>query len=576
MHSLVYRAKSIAHPRPKNGLEAVDFGSSTMKLAPTFVAPSIVLLAVTSFFSQARAESLSDVVAYAYETNPGLQSQRAALRALDESYVQARSGFGLSASASAGQTAYQFHLSGPTGGTVSANTNSESLSVVQPVWTGGRVNARLSQAEAQIRAAREQVRNYELDLLQRVVSAYLAVRRDLQLLSINRDTVAVLEKQLSDTEAKAAVREVTMTDLAQSKARLAQARTSLASAEQALGTSRAQFLAVVGQNPTDLEPPPTLDDLPITPEAAFEAAEGNNPQLLSAQYSEQGSRAAIAAAKAQRMPSVSARADVQQGPYQPYFATPYSTTVSGSVTVTVPIASGGQISSGIRQATEENNRDRLTIDNVRLETIQNVSIAWEQLAALRKQLTTLDDEVKADEFAFYGVRQEEKFALRSTIEILNAELELTTAQQNLVRARASEYAGRVQLLAVMGVLTPQLLAPHVVLYDPAKNFNRVKNKGAIVPLEAPVRVLDALAAIPIPGPHPAAIPNARPDNTGGGEHMPPQPDPEAPFASILADLSEAPPAPKVGDDAAPASLKVPSTLPSAPVTSPIATGGSGG
>ena len=37
-----------------------------------------------------RAETLSEVVAYAYQVNPGVQAQRAALRALDESYVAAR------------------------------------------------------------------------------------------------------------------------------------------------------------------------------------------------------------------------------------------------------------------------------------------------------------------------------------------------------------------------------------------------------------------------------------------------------------------------------------------------------
>ncbi|HEX5776021.1 MAG TPA: type I secretion protein TolC, partial [Caulobacteraceae bacterium] len=40
----------------------------------------------------ARGETLADAIALAYQTNPTLQEQRASQRALDENYVQARTG----------------------------------------------------------------------------------------------------------------------------------------------------------------------------------------------------------------------------------------------------------------------------------------------------------------------------------------------------------------------------------------------------------------------------------------------------------------------------------------------------
>src|SRR4051794_8260496 len=60
----------------------------------------------------ARAESLADAIAEAYRSNPNIQGQRAALRALDESYVQARSQMGLSASAQAGDSYEELHRGG--------------------------------------------------------------------------------------------------------------------------------------------------------------------------------------------------------------------------------------------------------------------------------------------------------------------------------------------------------------------------------------------------------------------------------------------------------------------------------
>lgn len=473
-------------------------------LRPLMIALTVAAAAAPA--AAARAESLAEVLAYAYETNPGIQAQRAALRALDESYVQARAGYGLNASVNAGTMSYEVRRNGAK---ADAETENVGLSVTQPLYTGGRVHARLKASEAQIRAGREQLRRAELDLIQRVVAAYVSVRRDEQLLFLARDTVKVLERYYEDTQARAKVRTVTMTDVQQSRARLAQARTQLIAIEEQLAASRAQFLAAVGRNPGSLEPPPPLDQLPATIDAALNAAEANNPQLLAAAYTEQASRARVALAKAAGMPSVSARFEMRRDPLQPYQPGPYDESRSASVVVSQPLFTSGQIQSGVRQAVQENNRDRLTMEDTRLQVVQNVAQSWERLVSLRRQMVTLEEEVSANELAFYGVREEERFALRGNIDVLNAAAELSNAQQNLARARAAEYVARVQLLNVTGVLTPELLAPAVERYDAAKNFREVKNRGA-TPLEWPVRALDSLAAPPIGERKPASIPLVRP------------------------------------------------------------------
>jgi TolC family type I secretion outer membrane protein len=501
-------------------------------------ASAIMAFSVAALVAQPTcAETIADAIAYAYDVNPGLQAQRAAMRALDESYVQARSAYGPNVSASVGTTDYHERFIGTSpNGRISASTDSEALSLVQPLYTGGRVRSRVKTAEAQIKAGRETLRRYELDLLQRVVTAYVNVLRDQQLLQINQDTVLVLTKELAGTQAKFNVREVTMTDLAQSKARLSQALSQLANARAQLGISRAQYLGVVGQNPGSLAPPPALEDLPRTPDEAFTAAEANNPQLQSARYTEESTRAALAEAKAARLPSVSARVDLQRSPYVPYSATTFSNVTSAAITLSQPLFSSGQISSGIRRATEENNRDRLTIDDVRLQVLQQVSSTWEQLVALRQQLTTVQDEMKSDQVAFAGVRQEERFALRSTIEVLNAELELSNAQQNLARTRAAEYVSRVQLLAVTGALNVQMLAANVSTYDPAKNFRKIRNIGA-TPLELPVRALDAIASPRLKPEPPASLPSVRPT----GSVLAPTPaDANAPIVSIYSTIEQSP------------------------------------
>ena len=507
----------------------------------TLLSRSISLLTVVTVYGLAAArpahsEDLAAVVAYAYETNPGLQSQRAALRALDENYVQARSGYGLNASVTAGETSYDEALAGQR---QYANTHSEALSVTQPLYTGGRVHSQLNEAEAQILAGRETLRRYEISLLTQVVASYVYVRRDEALLKVNQDTVTVLEKEMADTQAKFDVREVTMTDVAEAKARLAQARATLASAEAALGVSRAQFVSVVGQLPGSLEAPPVLSDLPAAITPAFDSAEENNPQLLAAEYTEQRSRARIAEARAGRLPTVSLQLGVQHTPYLPYAPQPYNYAATASVVVTQSLFTGGQVSSQIRQALEQNNSDRLTIDDTRNQVILGVTSAWEQLSSVRKALKALEDAGKADTFSFYGNREEEKLALRTTIDVLNAELELTNTQQSIIRARADEYVDQVQMLAVMGVLNVAMLSSDVKLYDPAKNFRAVEHKGE-TPLEWPVHALDAIGGVTV-GKNPAAsVAEVRPNASA----MPAAPGPETPLPSILTTLTSPPPEPK--------------------------------
>jgi hypothetical protein len=166
--------------------------------------------------------------------------------------------------------------------------------------------------------------------------------------------------------------------------------------------------------------------------------------------------------------------------------------VTASVTLSQPLFSSGQLNSAVRQSIEENNRDKLLIDDARRNMVLGVSQYWDQLVAARKALVSTEEEMKADTIAFYGVREEERFALRSTIEILNAQAELQNAQISFMRGRANEYIGRVQLLAQVGTLEVGNLAPGIQPYDPERHFKKVRYKG-VLPTDLIVQSIDKIA-----------------------------------------------------------------------------------
>ncbi|MFV4741753.1 TolC family protein, partial [Mycobacterium tuberculosis] len=76
--------------------------------------------------------------------------------------------------------------------------------------------------------------------------------------------------------------DLTRTDVAQSEARLAQARSDLRSAQANLAASRESYIQLVGKVPSDLQPPPPLPGMPGTAEDAVAVALEHNPDLLAA------------------------------------------------------------------------------------------------------------------------------------------------------------------------------------------------------------------------------------------------------------------------------------------------------
>lgn len=463
--------------------------------------------------SSAGAETLADAIALAYANNPTLQAQRANQRALDETYVQARAGWRptLGAQVTANWAESQTPIAGRgrdldgdglpdsfgAAGVARSNRGTGGLSFNQPLWTGGRVSSAVNAANADVLAGRENLRRIEAQIMSAVIQAYSDTRRDQESLRIRQENVKVLTRQLEESQARFDVGEITRTDVAQSQSRLAQAQALLQNAVAQLAITRANYATLVGQNPSELEAEPSLAYmLPADPDEAFSVAEKFNPQLRAQEYAEQASRMRISGARAERMPQVSANLTVGHSglidPFDP--GDNFGRQVSATITASVPLFTGGQASSRIRQAVERNNADRLTTDGVRRNVLQGVTQFWSQLIAARANITSSEEQVRAARIAAEGTRQEQQVGLRTTIDVLNAEQELRQAELNQVSARRDEIVAAANVLATMGRLEAKNLVPTAPQYDPAKNFRKLRMTWGWVPWEEPIAVLDGAPA----------------------------------------------------------------------------------
>jgi outer membrane protein len=492
---------------------------------------AICAAVATTGAAPALAETLADAITLAYETNPTLQAQRAAQRALDENYVQARSGWRPTLGLSVGDTFLESRTPRSSTGAIDTNgdgipdavgrgveetyTGNAFLTFSQPIFTGGRVGAAVTAAEADILAGRENLRRVEQQVLGTVIQSYAAVRRDQEAVRIRQDDVGVLQRQLDESNARFDVGEITRTDVAQSQARLANAVSLLQSARAQLATSRSAYAAVVGQNPGELAPEPSLAQLlPTDIDRAFDLAEQNNPQIRAATYSERASRARVAGAKAERMPQVAVSADYGfSGGGRHVDTDTWSQTIRARAGVTVPLFSGGLVSSRIRQQVERNNVDRINIEGARRQVLQALTQSWNQMMAARANIASSDEQARASAIAAEGTRQEQQVGLRTTLDVLNAQAELRQAQLAQLSARYEEYVSAASVLSAMGRLEAQNLTPTTPGYDPRTNFRKLRVTWGWVPWEEPIGKADSILAgkireLPLEGPVNASAPSS--------------------------------------------------------------------
>jgi outer membrane protein len=458
---------------------------------------SVAVIAVIAGMSgPAWAETLKDALALAYQTNPTLLAQRANQRALDESIVQARAGLRpqldvtLSANYSRSDSA--------TLGVTETDTGGVSIGLSQTLWSGGRIGHGISAAEAEILAGRENLRDIEQSVLASVIQAYADVLRDGEILAIRQSNLGVLQRQLEEASARFEVGEITRTDVAQSESRLAQSEADLANARAQLSVSRAVYAAVVGQAPGDLAPMPELPGVPTDFDNALDVALVDNPSIRAAGYSLRAAEANVAAAKAEYMPS--ARLTASYGGSTADLGNlndiADETRFQAGATISVPLFTGGLNSSRVAQALERANVAQISVEGERRSTLQAVSSAYAQSISARATLQAGEEAVRAATVAAEGVRQEAQVGLRTTLDVLNQELELRNAQITLASARRNEYVAQANLLAAMGRLEGQDLDASMSVYDPVANYDRVRNRGGL-PWDGLVETIDRLAAPPV-------------------------------------------------------------------------------
>ena len=144
--------------------------------------------------------------------------------------------------------------------------------------------------------------------------------------------------------------------------------------------------------------------------------------------------------------------------------------------VNVPLYQGGGVAARVRQAKEANNELKKEVEDARLTIHAEVISNWAQLQATASEIQSAQSSLDANGIALEGVREEEKVGQRTTLDVLNAQLEYLGSQIQLVTAKRDRVVAEYALYSSVGRLDAQSLGLSVPYYNPLEHYDTIKNK----------------------------------------------------------------------------------------------------
>jgi outer membrane protein len=451
------------------------------KAGPRFTAAPLCLVAFVSLVvaTSCAAESLPDALAKAYQSNPQLNADRARQRGTDENVPQALAGYRpqIVASLSAGLQAVRNLLPDNTIQSDTLRPWTIGVTVSQVLFNGFKTANSVRVAEFQVQSGREALRNTGQGVLLDAVTAYMNVLANQALVEAQRTNVAVLREIQATTKRRLDAGDVTPTDTAQAEARLSRGLADLNAAEVVLAISKATYTQVIGEAPMQLVPATPVDRLsPPALTAATDTAYHEHPAVLGAGFDVDVATTTIKVAESSLLPTVAVQASASRSKQSDQTLGTFGTDQASILgQMNVPIYDGGTAASQTRQAKELASQSRMVLEQVRNLTKTAVVSAWVSNEGTKVALAASESEVRAADTALQGVRREAAGGQRTTIDVLNAQQDLTNARSRLIQAQRDRVIASYTLLSAVGRLDVHTLNLNTPDYLPEVHYHQVRD-----------------------------------------------------------------------------------------------------
>ena len=423
--------------------------------AGSVLAVLCVCLALTAG-GRARAGNLAAALRQALATSPLIHAARARLRATTAALSAARSGHDprIDLEGSVGRS----HWSGasflfPAFPTLSASQYSYGVTVTQPIYQGGRVQAAVGAARDTVAATLASYRGAEAHLLYDAAAAYARLYLAKAVVTLEQHNRATLRQRLRNVTDALRNGEATRTDVSEARARLEQADAQLISARGRANEAAAFYREIVGRRPPHrLLPPAPLGAAPRTLVQA-QALADENFEVLEARFSRRVARHRAREVGSGFYPRLALSGGYIRARNPEYGFTKFNSAMI-ALQIDYPIYSGGETLAREHEAREELRASRAELRGAQRAARAQATAAWMGYLSRRAEIRAYASQVRAEIRAYKGVVVEHRVGTRTFLDVLNAEQELLDARVALVRARVDAVLARFRLQESAGLLTP--------------------------------------------------------------------------------------------------------------------------
>ena len=443
-----------------------------------------VLLFSFILIDNGNAASLLDVYEQALVNDPRLKEAFANKEAIIEAKPQARSFIlpQLSGSASFsdndsdGQSTFQQKIINPINGeevVITNNTDflqeSETLqwdvTLRQAIFDYGswmnlrKANKTVAQAEIDYLAA-------EQDLIIRVANAYFNVLAAEDTLEAEQAARQAIEKQLDQAQKRFDVGLIAITDVQEAQAAYDQSIANEITSKRNLATAKESLRAITDSYPGQLNKPdnnlPLIMPNPQSESDWVETSLEQNLSYLSAQVGVEIAKSEIKVQRSGHLPTIGIQAskrDIDTDSFRSDSGSEFSPADNENINegvgvqLNLPLYSGGQVTSRVRQAVARHRASKEKLERVARETTRIARDSYLGVISGIATVKALQQSVKSSATALQATEAGYEVGTRTTVDVLDARRRLYSSQKNLAISKYDYLKNILQLKQAAGTLT---------------------------------------------------------------------------------------------------------------------------
>lgn len=425
---------------------------------------ALTLLCSQSVFAATLELDLDETIQRALLTNPNVKIAEYNRKAAKADYSAAKSARGISISLNhdssrGGYSDNQYDkLTGAYLGKQIGNTHSNSITASLPLFTGGELQGQIGQAKANYRSMLSAEEQAYIEMKETATNGYFGMLDAGNMKTLCQESVDRLQAHLDNVIAQYNVGIVARADVLRSEVELANAKQDYISAANSYDVAEATLNNIIGTPlDTTLILKDSLQYVPYDNDMAYCLAysKDHRPELKQAEYAIDAAEAALVVARSGHMPKVSAVAgNYWGGTDESNWPGDDNDHWSVGVTASMNIFDSGVTWSKIHAAQENlakaKESQRQIQDAVELE----VRTDYLGMREAEKRISTTQVAVAQAEEDYHIAVVRYQAGVGTNIDVMDAQVALTEAKTNYVKALYDYNTSKAALNTSMGVGVP--------------------------------------------------------------------------------------------------------------------------